>query len=152
MILVDLGRKIMFCGKCGNQIAVGGRFCGNCGWQVPNVKQTPSKPVCKSCGAELKEGIKFCGVCGAKTVKDIIPQIIVEQPEVEAVVKMPVEPVVKPVNRTIRITTPEGTMEFKSTGKADETFLHGSYKIEVFADNEPCGSAAATVATKEKYL
>lgn len=170
----------MFCGKCGNQISAGVRFCGKCGWQVPNVEQVPSKPVCKSCGAELKEGIKFCGVCGAKVesdvpesapaqsvppvteqvrslpqtstepVKEVPPQPQVEQPKAEVSVEAPAESVAKTVSRLIRLTTPDGTMEFKSTGKADDSFLCGLYKIEVLADDEPCGSAECVIENKEE--
>lgn len=170
----------MFCGKCGNQIAVGVRFCGNCGWQVPNVEQVPSKPVCKSCGVELKEGIKFCGVCGTKVesataettsvqsappvaeqvqpvqqpssepVKEVLPQPQIEQQKTEPVVEDPSEPVAKTVSRLVRLSTPDGTMEFKSTGKADATFLCGAYKIEVLADDGLCWSADCTIANKEE--
>ena len=138
----------MFCGKCGKEIAPGSRFCGNCGWQVPDVEQAPVKNVCKNCGAELKEGSKFCGVCGAKVESEAVEQV--NQPlsvstAEEVQNQITSELVVKMMNRKIRITTPDGRIEICGTGKKDESFLQGEYKIEVFADDEICGSSSVIV-------
>ncbi len=50
---------MLFCNKCGKQLADEANFCNICGAKV--VRQVL---ICRKCGKQLPEGSNFCNICG----------------------------------------------------------------------------------------
>lgn len=114
---------------------------------VPDVKDYTSLGIYQEQLRSIKTSIT------GETEKPVVEeQKVVESKEVKQPVEKPapVESSVQSVTRLIRITTPEGSFEFKSSGAADKSFLLGKYTVEIVANHELLSETNITVkAPKE---
>lgn len=113
----------------------------------------PDVTACKSIDNYKEQLITIKkSISGETEVPVLEEKKAVEQKEMKQTVEKPapVESSVQSVTRLIRITTPEGSFEFKSSGAADKSYLLGKYKVEIVANHELLSETNITVKSAKE--